>query len=326
MLPARSRLVPLLVAAAALAVLAGVPARAQQAPPNPIPEVRAHIAQDDIPGAERLLRDFIARHGHTPQALEALSWLGRGSLAAGRLDEALTYAYETEHLAVETLASRGLDDEPHLPIALGAAFEVQAQALARQGDRSTAIRVLDRALEAYGATSIRARLFKNVHLLTLEGRPAPAYETAEHVGARPPTLADLRGRVVLLFFWAHWCPDCKAMAPILAALQREYGDEGLVIVGPTQRYGYVAGRKPADPATEMRHIAAVLAESYADLDMPVPVSAESFSQYGSSTTPTLVLVDRDGLVTLYHPGRMPREQLEPHIRRALGLTSAPPGR
>jgi thiol-disulfide isomerase/thioredoxin len=316
--PATMRLHVLL----SLAVLtSGVSATALQ-PPNPIPEVRALIAGDDITGAERHLRAFLAEHGPTPQGLEALSWLGRGSLAADRLDDALSYAYETEQLAVEALASRRLDQEPHLAIALGAAIEVQGQALARQGQLATAIRVLERNLRTYGDTSIRTRISKNINLLTLEGRPAPAYETAEYVGAPPPAIDTLRGKAVLLFFWAHWCPDCKSMAPTLAALQQDFGADGLVLVAPTQRYGYVAGRAPADAPTEMRHIASVLAESYAGVEWTVPVSAESFSHYGSSTTPTIVLVDRAGVVTLYNPGRMTRDALEPHVRRALGLTDA----
>jgi thioredoxin-related protein len=41
-------------------------------------------------------------------------------------------------------------------------------------------------------------------------------------------------------------------------------------------------------------------------------------RYGVSTTPTLVLVDRDGIVRLYHPGRMQKEELESVVRRVLG--------
>jgi thiol-disulfide isomerase/thioredoxin len=305
------------LALAVLAMVAGGGAPLLAQAPNPIPEVRGLIADKDIPGAERALRAFLAEHGPTAQGLEALSWLGRGSLAAGQLDEALNYAYETERLVLTALEARPLDEEAHLPIALGAAIEVQAQVLARQEQLSTAIRVLERGVEAYGDTSIRTRLFKNINLLSLVGKPAPAYVTAEYVGVPPPSIDALRGKAVLLFFWAHWCPDCKAMAPVLGALQQTYRDQGLVIVAPTQRYGYVAGRAPADAPAEMRYIGEVLAEAYPGLDMPVPVSAESFSQFGASTTPTLVLVGRDGIVTLYNPGRMTREALEPHITRAL---------
>ena len=46
----------------------------------------------------------------------------------------------------------------------------------------------------------------------------------------------------------------------------------------------------------------------------VPVSEENLKNYGASTTPTVVLVDRAGIVRLYHPGQMTLEQIEPHIK------------
>lgn len=302
-----------------LAAWAGaIHAGAQAPPPNVIAPTRSQIAEGDFAAADASVRGFVTQHGWTPEALEALSWLGRGSLAASKLDQALRYAYETERLALEALQSRPLDEEAHLPIALGAAIEVQAQVLARQGDLGLALNVLERNLDRFKATSIRTRLQKNVHLLSLEGKPAPHYEISEHVGPRPPTIAELKGRPVILFFWAHWCPDCKATAPVLAALQQKYRDQGLVIVSPTQRYGYVAKREPADAETEMRYLAAVQAEFYGDIEMTVPVSNDSFAGYGASSTPTLVLVDREGIVRLYHPGRMTLEELEPHVRRVMG--------
>ena len=299
---------------------AGLHATAQAPIPEVIAPTRSQIAAGDFAAADATVRSFVAAQGWTPEALEALSWLSRGSLAASRLEPAIRYAYETERLALDALETRPLDQESHLPIALGAAIEVQAQVLARQGDLGTALRLLERNLDRFRTTSIRTRLQKNLHVLSLEGKPAPAYAIDEHVGPAPPTIAELKGRAVILFFWAHWCPDCKATAPVLAALQQKYRDQGLVIVGPTQRYGYVAGREPADAQTELRYMGSVQGEFYRDIDMTVPVSNDSFAGYGASTTPTLVLVDRDGIVRLYHPGRMTLEELEPHVRALLGLS------
>ena len=320
----RTVLVAALVASIDNQVFAQAQAQAPAPPQTIIQEVRAMIAKDNFAGGEARARAYIAEKGPTGEAVEAFSWLGRGQLAANRLDEALRYAYETERMVEEVLKTRGLDDETHLPLALGASFEVQAQATAKQGDLGTALRVLTRNIEAYKNTSILARLQKNLNLLTLEGKPAPAFTATEYIGgARPPALASLRGKTVLMFFWAHWCPDCKGMAATLRDLQTEYRDQGLVLMAPTQRYGYVAKRAPAKADVEMKYIGEVLAEFYKGIDWTVPVSEASFTNYGSSTTPTIVLVDRTGVVTMYHPGQMTRAELEPQIRKALGASTAP---
>jgi len=303
-----------------------LPSRAQTATApdkrDIIAEVRALIAKSDFNAAEKTLRAFAQEKGWTPEALEAMSWMGRGNLAANRLEEANRFAYETERLSLAALDKRQLDAEPHLPIALGAALEVQAQVLAQQGQRGEGVRLLERNLTEFGKTSIRARLAKNINLLSLEGKPAPSYDTAEWVGEKPPTLASLKGKPVLLFFWAHWCPDCKGMAATLAELQSTYADSGFTIVAPTQRYGYVAKRAPAEPSVEMPYIAQVLKEFYGNVKMTVPVSADSFANYGSSTTPTIVLIDREGVVRLYHPGQMTKAELEPHIQAIVKNTLA----
>jgi thioredoxin-related protein len=91
-----------------------------------------------------------------------------------------------------------------------------------------------------------------------------------------------------------------------------------VLVGPTARYGYTARGQDATPAEELKYIAKIRARYYADLpEMPVPVSEETFKNYGVSTTPTLVLIARGGLVRLYHPGQMSYEELAPIIEAAL---------
>ena len=56
-------------------------------------------------------------------------------------------------------------------------------------------------------------------------------------------LTALKGEPVLLFFCAHWCGDCKDEGPILAQIEKEYASKRLVVVAPTQRYGYVARAK-----------------------------------------------------------------------------------
>jgi len=281
-----------------------------------VTDVQTAMSRGNFPLAEAMLQSYRTQHGTTPEFIEALSWLARGDLMTRQFDKADARAKEAEQLAVQGLAARHLDAEPHLPIALGAAIEVEAQVLTANGDRAGALALLRKDLAAYRATSIRTRIQKNINLLALEGRPAPALEESEYLGAKPAPLAALRGKPVLLFFWAHWCPDCKQEEHILAEIAREYGAKGLVMVAPTQRYGYVASGEEAGPADELKYIEQIRHQYYGDLlNVPAPVSEANFRNYGASTTPTLVLIDRSGIVRLYHPGAMTLEELRAALNK-----------
>ena len=284
-----------------------------------IDDVRGQLAQNSYSAAESELRTYKAQHGATPEYLEALSWMARGAAAEKQWSQASAYASETRGLSEQLLTKRKLDAEPHLPTALGAAYEVLAQVMAEKGQHAQAVSLLRVAVAHYGTTSIRARLQKNLNLLALVGQPAPPLQVAQYLGPKPPSLASLKGSPVLLFFWAHWCVDCKAEVPVIARLRQEFAGAGLVVIGPTQLYGYAAQGADATPEQERAYIEAVRARYYSSLqDMPVPLSGQNFNAYGASTTPTLVVLNRAGQVAMYHPGAMPYEELRAAVEKAVG--------
>jgi thiol-disulfide isomerase/thioredoxin len=182
------------------------------------------------------------------------------------------------------------------------------------GERASAVSFLRRQRENYKGTSIESRIQKNLLLLDLEGKPFPALAVDKYIGPKPRTTAELQGKVVLFFFWAHWCSDCKRQKPILEALHRDYAGRGLVIAGPTKFYGYAARGEDATPEQELDYLTNAYQQQYPLPDwMSVPISNDNFLNFGVSSTPTLVLVDRSGIVRMYHPGDMPREELEARI-------------
>jgi thiol-disulfide isomerase/thioredoxin len=257
----------------------------------------------------------------TPETADAISWQARAALQNHQYEKADSDAGRAYEMAREMLKTRPADSDPRIATALGAAIEVHAQVLAARGERDQAVMYLRDQLKRYGATSIHARIQKNINLLSLEGKPAPALTVGRWLGPKPPPLAALRGKPALLFFWAHWCGDCKAEAPVLARLKSAYGGR-IAIVAPTQLYGYIVGGEEAPPASELKYIGEVRARYYAPLaDVPAPVSAENFKVYGASTTPTLVLIDGAGIVRLYHPGNMTYEDLKTTIDRLLAAAA-----
>ncbi len=281
-------------------------------------DVRGLVARHDLDAAERAARSYQAQAGATPELAAALSWIARGALDARQFDQADAYASETRKLALDLLRTRRLDGDPWLPTALGASIEVHAQVLAARGERAEAAGFLRQQLRLYASTSIGERIRKNLNLLSLAGKPAPPLDTADWLGPKPPARSALRGHPVLLFFWAHWCPDCKAEAPVLRSVLNAYGPEGLTLIAPTRLYGYAAGGVEVPPAAEKQYIDRVRRQYYPMLtSVAVPVSAKTFLDYGSSTTPTLVLIDATGIVRFYHPGAVTEQELSAQVRKVL---------
>jgi thiol-disulfide isomerase/thioredoxin len=277
-------------------------------------EVRGAVAREDFDAARRALNGARGAGAVSPQWLEAYSWLARGYLNAKRYDEAEREAAATRSMALELLRSRKLDDERALPIALGASIEVHAQVLEARGQRSEAVAFLEEELRRWQDTSIVTRLRKNLNLISLVGKPAPELIVSESLGAPAPPLGSLRGKRVLLFFWAHWCGDCKSMIPALERIAREH--PALELIAPTQPYGYVAGGEEAPRAEEIRYIEQVRQKHYAQVPrMRFPVSERDFVTWGASTTPTLALIDEQGVVRMYHPGKMSYEELSAALAR-----------
>jgi thiol-disulfide isomerase/thioredoxin len=316
----------LLPAALAVAVTLGaVPRGAAQAakPVTLVGQVRAALNEKDLAKAEAIVAAERKAQGDTPEVLAAFSWIGRGAQTLGNKARAEQVATEVQALAVKALAGRSADADANLATAIGAAIEVQALLGVDRGERSSVIAFLERELKTYRDTALGKRIQKNINLLTLEGRPAPALERAEWIGTTaPPPLSVLKGSVVVLFFWAHWCPDCKAQGPILEKLYEKYRDRGLTIVAPTMRFGYVAGGKTAPPDEELTYIVSVRDQYYGWMaKLPTPVSAASHQRYGVSSTPTVAIIDRNGIIRTYNPGRMTEAELDARIAALLSTSS-----
>jgi len=282
-----------------------------------VTDVRKIAQTGNLAAAEERLMLEKGKGIWTPELLLAHSWLGRNAQAQAKWDQAIAYAAGTRKLALEMLTGRQFDAEKDLPLALGASIEVHSHALAKTGRRSEGVAFLREELKRWNATSIRTRIQKNLHLLSLVGQSAPRLEAKSFLGpGRMKSLDDFKGRPVLVFFWAHWCSDCKAQGPVIEALRKEF--PALAVVGATQHYGYVANGEDAAPEKESIYAAQIQKAIYPWMnELPMPVSAENFRVYGSSSSPTLVLLDGKGIVRMYHPGQMSAADL----RQALASAS-----
>lgn len=312
----RTRIVSAVVLAT---LLLTAPARSQQL----VRQVRAHVDTRNVAAAQQIVETNRPPQPRiTSEWLAAASWVARIASFAGQWDLAQKYAQETFDRSVEMLAKRPLDADNDLPTALGAAIEVLAHSYDTAGERGAAVSFLDRQRDRYRGTSIETRIQKNLLLLSLEGKPLPELAVEHRLGPESFSATQLKGKVALFYFWAHWCGDCKAQKPILEALHQQYSGKGLTIVGPTQFYGYISRGQDATPEQELDYLKNAYQQSNPLPGwMSIPISNRNFVNFGVSTTPTLVLVDRGGVVRMYHPGNMSQQELEERILPLLSQVS-----
>lgn len=146
----------------------------------------------------------------------------------------------------------------------------------------------------------------------LLGKKAPDFQLAS-VGGRPFKLADTKGNVVLLDFWAVWCGPCQESMPFFQKLEEEYGPKGLQVVGL-----HVDDRMPGSEEVE-----SYLEERgihYPNLVSTMEVD-DGFQIYAM---PTSYLLDRDGIVRKRHVGFSSRTgpDIEKDVRELLGITAS----
>lgn len=144
------------------------------------------------------------------------------------------------------------------------------------------------------------------NLVLLEGQPAPELAGVLGWKGKKTTLAELRGKYVLLEFWGYWCGPCVGSMPILIDLHEKFADKGLAIVGV-----HVDNEGDVETAAQLDEKCATHKEKlWKGRDLPFPVAlttrkevegqaskpATAADQYGILGYPTTILIDREGNV------------------------------
>ena len=167
------------------------------------------------------------------------------------------------------------------------------------------------AMLASGKYLERARKHGPIKLVgNVQGIPAPDF-TLPSLDGRKVKLSDFRGKAVLLNFWATWCPPCKVEMPWFADLQKQYADDGLVVLG--------VAMDDSKPDT-IAKFASDLGVNYEVLLGTDKVSDD----YGDvQYLPTTFYIGRDGTIVDKMTGLLGRKEIEDAVRKTLNTSYKP---
>jgi thiol-disulfide isomerase/thioredoxin len=154
------------------------------------------------------------------------------------------------------------------------------------------------AFFALAITSLRP-FFRPSATGTLGSSKAPVWELKDPNGKLVKS-SDFDGKVVILDFWATWCPPCRAEIPGFIELQNEYGEKGLVVVGVL-----LDEKEPARVKQFVKEF---------EINYPVVIGTFNIMEYfGGMGMPSTFVINRSGKIVARHIGFASKETLEREI-------------
>ena len=136
-----------------------------------------------------------------------------------------------------------------------------------------------------------------------EAIPAPNFELTGLDG-KAIALKQYKGKVVVLNFWGTWCTPCRKETPDLVAVQKQFADQGLIVIGVAMDRSNQAGVQ-------------TFAKKYL-VNYPIVIANSTLNHdYGVIVAPTTFIIDKSGKIVYRHIGALTRQELAQQIARLL---------
>jgi thiol-disulfide isomerase/thioredoxin len=237
----------------------------------------------------------------------------------------LALAFSHPEPAVREEFSGNLIDTPRLPDRIRPLLpriHANIAMLAKEGHQAAkAIGHLDKALALCTDPALKTAWAGERQQLRLLDQAPPPLEADNWFNAQPPPLAALKGKVVIIDFWAPWCTPCRTVMPMLQEQFRKHRDKGLLVIGYTRLYGRYSDdmekKLQASPAEELSLISRYVDRNKITYPIAVSTEGRSFDAYAVTAIPTMAFIDRQGKIAYFKTGSGTLKQIEDKIAALL---------
>lgn len=190
---------------------------------------------------------------------------------------------------------------------------------------------LERSIASYRSSINRfsSQIESQLKIQSMVGQPSPKFDFEHWVNGKAITQEELKGKVVLIDFWAIWCDTCISTFPTLKELHTKYADQGLVIIGATEHFGYqwdvdkgipIRGKSEVSSATENETLVQFARKHDLKYRFGVTPSGSKMKEsFGVKGIPHVCVLDKSGVVQMIRIGVSEEnsEELDQLIKKLL---------